>query len=113
MLFTLPAVLGKFVLGTFVPSALPPATVAADTGDEDSKASGDGGGGGGGGGGDGGTCCKGGFTGNFDDALIVGVAMVARGELGFVMAQQSRRDELMDDTTYAACKHHNPCSNAA
>ena len=72
MLYTLPAVLGKFVLGSFVPHA------------------------------DGG-CCNGGFFGNYDDALIVGIAMVARGELGFVMAQQSRRDEMMDDVTYASC----------
>ena len=72
MLYTLPAVLGKVVLGSFVPHP------------------------------DGG-CCKGGFLGNFDDALIVGIAMIARGELGFVMAQQSRRDGMMDDVTYAAC----------
>jgi Kef-type K+ transport system membrane component KefB len=86
LLFCVPAFLGKFVLGTFAP-----AVVAG----RDSFDGSDGGGGG---------CCGGGggFRGNFDDALIIGWAMVARGELGFVMAQQARRDDLMDDSTYAA-----------
>ena len=72
LLYTVPAFLGKFCLGSFVPS-------------KDGK------------------CGGGGFVGNLDDALVVGWAMVARGELGFVMAQTSRNDGLMDDTTYAAC----------
>eukprot|EP00039_Didymoeca_costata_P012957 m.189865 g.189865 ORF g.189865 m.189865 type:complete len:491 (-) comp15633_c0_seq13:148-1620(-) len=72
MLYVIPAWLGKFFLGTFVPGR------------------------------DGG-CCNGGFWGNFDDALVVGWAMVARGELGFVMSQAARNDGIMGDVTYAAC----------
>eukprot|EP00041_Stephanoeca_diplocostata_P035129 m.1227735 g.1227735 ORF g.1227735 m.1227735 type:complete len:577 (+) comp24643_c1_seq21:175-1905(+) len=73
MLYVIPAVLGKFCLGSFVPSK------------------------------DGKWWSGGGFYGNFDDALVVGVAMVARGELGFVMSQQSFQAGILGAKPYVAC----------
>eukprot|EP00038_Savillea_parva_P028124 m.63311 g.63311 ORF g.63311 m.63311 type:complete len:591 (+) comp8145_c0_seq4:282-2054(+) len=50
-----------------------------------------------------GSHCNGGFYGNFDDALVVGWAMVARGELGFVMSQQSFEADVLSARPYVAC----------
>mmetsp|Transcript_21403 Transcript_21403/g.55832 ORF Transcript_21403/g.55832 Transcript_21403/m.55832 type:complete len:576 (-) Transcript_21403:817-2544(-) len=47
--------------------------------------------------------CTGGFYGNLDDALVVGWAMVARGELGFVMSQESFQADVLSARTYVAC----------
>jgi len=50
-----------------------------------------------------GRLCTGGFYGNLDDALVVGWAMVARGELGFVMSQESFEADILSSRTYVAC----------
>lgn len=49
-----------------------------------------------------GNLCNGGFRGNLDDALIVGWAMVTRGELGFVMAQDSFNAGIMRQKPYVS-----------
>eukprot|EP00039_Didymoeca_costata_P012960 m.189921 g.189921 ORF g.189921 m.189921 type:complete len:535 (-) comp15633_c0_seq20:16-1620(-) len=73
MLYVIPAFFGKFLLGLLVPNK------------------------------DGNFCNACGFCNNIDDALIVGLAMATRGELGFVMAQTAVTNDIMGDTTYAAC----------
>jgi Kef-type K+ transport system membrane component KefB len=73
-LYVAPAAVGKFFLGAFVP------------GKDDGRCSG-------------GT----GFSRNLDDALILGSAMIARGELGFVMAQESFVSGMINETQYVAC----------
>ena len=43
------------------------------------------------------------FACDFFDALIVGCAMVGRGELGFVMAQEALEEGLIEKEPYGAC----------
>ena len=50
-----------------------------------------------------GAACGGGFWGNRDDALVVGWAMVTRGELGFVMAKDSFQNGMLQEVPYVAC----------